>query len=186
MHFIHFILPRTTQFMFTHWLYNLKATVTTWTVQRNRSSTIRSARWPGASVKDARGSWRMCHFPDRATTASSRKLIICMCFKPCSFKSASDFKAFGRERQLHSVLAHCVLCEQHAPRATRAMNWVSFCLFLAPEWANTYKMSKNTSTGHFLFYFRASSVPCLHKLHCNHFSQMPFVWKYYVIIIISL
>ncbi len=41
---------------------------------------IRTARCPGASVKDARDSRRICHLPDRATAASSQKFIICMCF----------------------------------------------------------------------------------------------------------
>ncbi len=34
-------------------------------------------------------------------------------------------------------------------------------------------------TDHFLFYFRASSVPCLHTNCTAIISQIPFVWKYY-------
>ncbi len=43
----------------------------------------------------------------------SLNCIICMRFKPCLFTNVSDSKAFGRERQLLSVHARCVLlCEQ--------------------------------------------------------------------------
>ncbi len=42
----------------------------------NQGSTIRTAQWPGASAQDSR---RICHLPDRATAALSRKFIIWMC-----------------------------------------------------------------------------------------------------------
>ncbi len=102
--------------------------------------------------------------------------------------------------QLHSVLACCVLCKL-SPE-------LSFSLCLSCAWMGKYiqKYKKpvlasnfvaltminlyfiftcTRSTGHFLFYFRASSVPCK-QTSLQSFSQMPFVWKYYVIIIISL
>ncbi len=49
-------------------------------IYASQGSTIRTARWPGASVKDARDSRWICHLPDRATAASSRHCIICMRF----------------------------------------------------------------------------------------------------------
>uniref|UniRef100_A0A671NGZ2 Uncharacterized protein n=1 Tax=Sinocyclocheilus anshuiensis TaxID=1608454 RepID=A0A671NGZ2_9TELE len=81
-----------------------------------RGSTIRTARWPGASMKDIRDSRRICHLPDRATAASARHFIICICalrpdhhtdclarsrhlaipwFAVCNFSKISLCKDFG-------------------------------------------------------------------------------------------
>lgn len=54
-----------------------------------QGSTIRNAWWPGATVKDARASWRNCHCPKRASTVLSQKFGH---FKVLQFKHSNDFK----------------------------------------------------------------------------------------------
>lgn len=67
--------------------------------QQAQGSTIRTARWP---VWKTIGQLQ-CHHKSLS--------YVCV-FKPCSLKNSSNLKAFGHERQLHSVLTHCALCEQ--------------------------------------------------------------------------
>ncbi len=96
------------------------------------------------------------------------------------FTNVSDSKTFGRERQLLSVHACCVLFCVNSARACSVSDTRE-----PPERANTWSMSNYLSwqvtlaiihlywiyileyrctdqQDIYLFYFRASSVPCLH------------------------
>ncbi len=100
--------------------------------------------------------------------------------KLCLFTNVSDSKVFGRERQLLSVHACCVLFCVNSARACSVSDTRE-----PPERANTWSMSNYPSwqvtlaiihlywiyileyrctdqQDIYLFYFRASSVPCLH------------------------
>ncbi len=145
-----------------------------------QGSTIRTA-----SVKDARDSSQ-----DLSLARSGHCSISTKFYHLHAFLSLVNLKIQAIKKHLatkdnsfqYFAQLCSVLCENRTQTAVSRLNrqiHTKVCQIplLASNFNNTLGVQMHRSTGH--FYFRASSVPCL---HCNN-SQMSFVWQYYVIII---